>query len=212
VVLTCFAYQGAVPSSPFPIVRTGFASARQAARRAWLILVAVALVPGWAAARVGPGFFTVDTPPTLSEGAPSLWSIFQVLPWIGDLPLAGLAMAMAVGATAWLAGHFSAHPPLGRSLLPAALLVALVVPGLLPQMQPLDFLLALGLSLALALRDRNVVVAGYVASGWLLAISGFAFLGAVPIMVATLLIARPFLASPANDNGLPLNPVTGYPA
>ena len=78
-------------------------------------------------------FLTVGgTTPPLSDGAPNLWAIVQALPWIGDLPLAGLAMAMAIGAAAWLAAHFSAKPPRGEALLPAALLIALALPGLLP--------------------------------------------------------------------------------
>jgi hypothetical protein len=200
-----------MPSSPLSTIRTGFASARQATLRAWLILAAVALVPGWATARIVPSFLTVDMPP-LSDGAPNLWAIVQALPWIGDLQLAGLAMAMAIGAAAWIAADFSACPPRGEALLRAALLVALVLPGLLPQMQPHDFLIAVALSLILALRQREAAIAALVIGGWLMAIFASAALGAPPIMVATLLIARPFFASPANDNGLPLNPVAPYPA
>jgi hypothetical protein len=37
-------------------------------------------------------------------------------------------------------------------------------------------------------------------------------LGAVPMIAATALALRPLLVSPANDNGLPLNPVRPYPA
>lgn len=169
-------------------------------------------MPGWAAARIVPGFFSVDAAPPLSDGAPNIWAIVQALPWIGGLPLAGLAMAMAIGAIAWLAAHFSVYPPCGEKLLPAALFVALVLPGLLPQMQPHDFVLAAELSLALSVRQRNATGASLVIGGWLLAISVSAPIGTVPIMVATVLIARPFLVSPANDNGLPLNIVTAYPA
>ena len=122
------------PRSPCP---TGFAAARDAARRAWLIAGG-----GRAGAGIGRGADRADfpdgrrRPPPLSDGAPNLWAIVQALPWIGDLPLAGLAMAMAIGAAAWLAAYFSARPPRGEALLPAALLIALVLPGLLPQMQP----------------------------------------------------------------------------
>ena len=154
----------------------------------------------------------MDTPPFLSDGAPNLWAIVQALPWIGDVPLAGLAMAMALGALAWLAAYFSVHPPRGAKLLPAALLVGLVLPGLLPQMQPHDFVLAIGLSLAVSIRRKDITIAALVVGGWLLAVAGSASLGAVPIMVATFLIGRPLFASPANDNGLPLNPGKAYPA
>lgn len=199
-------------ASPFPTPRTGFASARQAARRAWLTLAAVALVPGWAAARVVPGFFSVSAPPPLSDGAPNLWAIVAMLPGVGGWPLAGLAMAMALGAAAWLAARFAARPPCGDALLPAALLVSLILPVLLPAMRPADFLLALVLSGALAIRRRSVAIPALVCVGWLLAIAGIAALGAAPILIATWLVARAFLASPANDNGLPLNPGKAYPA
>ncbi|MEO5492948.1 MAG: hypothetical protein ABIR08_02855 [Sphingomonas sp.] len=161
--------------------------------------------------RIVPTLVTIDAPTPVSNGAPNLWAIVQALPWIGGLPLNGLAMATTMGATAWLAAYFSTRPPRGEALLSAALLIALVLPGLLPQMQPHDFLLAVALSVALAIRQREAAIAALIMGGWLSAIFLSAALGTVPIMVATLLIARPFLASPANDNGLPLNPVAAYP-
>lgn len=176
------------------------------------MLAAVAAPSVLAAARILPGFLTIDTPPSLSDGAPNLWAIARMLPWLGDLPLAGLAMATALGAAAWLVAHLSAHPPRGDRLLPAALLVTLALPGLLPAMQPSDFVLAVWLSVMLGIRERTIAPAALVIGGWLLAIFMSAPLGAAPIMVATLLTARPFFASPANDNGLPLNPVGAYPA
>ncbi|QDZ07030.1 hypothetical protein FPZ24_05680 [Sphingomonas panacisoli] len=199
-------------ASPFPTPRTGFASARQAARRAWLTVIAVALACGSAAVRIVPGFFSIDMPPRLSDGAPNIWALVEALPWTGGLPLAGLAMAAALGAAAWLIAHFSARPPRGGKLLPATLLVSLTLPALLPQMTAGDFLIAVVLSGMLAVRQRQTGIAALVIAGWVLAFCGFAALGAAPIMVATLLIARPFLASPANDNGLPLNPGEAYPA
>jgi hypothetical protein len=48
--------------------------------------------------------------------------------------------------------------------------------------------------------------------GDLTAIGACAIVGAVPMILATTLIARQFLVSPANDNGLPLNPFHAYPA
>jgi len=201
-----------VPPPPFPVGPTGFAAARQAARRAWLILAAVALTSGWRIVEIIPGFFTVGAAPPLSDGAPNIWSIVQALPWIGDLPLAGLALATAAGAAAWLAACFSVHPPRGDRLLPAIVLVALVLPGLLPHMQPRDFLPAVALSGMLAVRQRKPAIAMLVMAGWSSAMAGVPILGAVPIIVAILSMARRFLVSPANDNGLPLNPHRAYPA
>jgi hypothetical protein len=197
--------------SPIPFPPTGFAAANEAARKAWLTLTVVALAPGWSAARLMPGFVTVGGTAPLSDGAPNIWSVVQTLPWIGGLPLAGLAMAMAVGAAAWLAAHFSAKPPRGEALLPAALLIALALPGLLPQMQTLDFLLAVALSGVLAIRRRSFAIAALVSIGYLLAIVGAAPLGALALTAATLMVLRRFLTSPANDNGLPLNPYIPYP-
>lgn len=198
--------------SPAPFPPTGFASARDASRRAWLTLAIVALVPAWAMARIVPEFLSVGSAVPLSDNAPNLWAIVQALPWIGDLPLAGLAMAMAIGVAAWLVAHFSANPPRGDALLSAALLVALALPGLLPQMQTHDFLLGAALSGVLAIRRRSVVIPALVSIGYVLAVVGAAPLGALAMVAATVLVARPFLASPANDNGLPLNPYIPYPA
>lgn len=177
----------------------------------WLGLAIVALVPASAAARIVPSFLSVGPAPPLSDGAPNLWSIVQALPWIGELPLAALAMAMAIGAAAWLAAHFSAHPPRGNAQLPAALLIALVLPGLLPQMQPSDFWLAVALGGALAVERRSFAIAALVFIGYLLAVIGAAPLGALMMTTATALVARRFLTSPVNDNGLPLNPYIPYP-
>lgn len=199
-------------ASPFPTPCTGLASARRATRRAWLVLALVALWCGSAATRIVPAFFSVDAPPRLSDGAPNIWALVAALPWASALPLAGLAMATALGVTAWLAAHFSARPPRGDTLLSAALLVSLVLPGLLPQMQSGDFLPALVLSGMLAVLQRQVAIAALVMTGWCLAAAGSNALGAVPVVVASVLIVRPFLASPANDNGLPLNPSVPYPA
>jgi hypothetical protein len=190
----------------------GFTSAREVARRAWLILAVAALVPGWSAARAMSEFLTVGDAPPLSDGAPSLWAIVQMVPWLRDLPLAALAMAMAVGAGVWLAAHFSARPPRGEAILRAALLVALALPLLLPHMRPADFLAAVALSIALAIRQRGLAVAALLLTGHLLAIIGLPALGAVPMIAAIAVIARSFLDLPANDNGLPLNPYSSYPA
>src|SRR3569623_1345330 len=124
---------------PLPAPFPGLAVARSATRRIWLALMLVALIPGWAAAEAMSGFTTVGAQP-LSYDAPNIWSIVVRLPWLGTAPLAGLAMARAIGTAAWQAAHRSARPP--RDTLAAALLIALALPGLSPGMRPLDFTLA----------------------------------------------------------------------
>jgi hypothetical protein len=201
-----------MPPSSLPHRPTGFAVARAAAHKTWLTLAAIALVAGWSAVRLIPEFLVVGDTGPLSDGAPNLWAIVQALPWIGDLPLAGLAMTMAVGTGAWLAAYFSAKPLRGEALLPAALLIALALPGLLPQMQTHNFLLAVALSGVLSVRQRSLMIAALVWIGYLLAVNDNAVVGAAPMIAATLLVAHPFLTSPANDNGLPLIPSIPYPA
>src|SRR3569623_2002984 len=173
------------PLVPLP----GLAAARSATRRTWLALMLVALIPGWAMARAMSGFATIGVQP-LSYDAPNIWSVVVRLPWLSTAPRAGLAMAGAIGTAVWLAAHFSARPP--RDTLAAALLIALALPGLLPGMRPLDNVLAGVLGIALAFAD-------------------VAPLGAVPMIVATVLTTQRFLVSPANDNGSPLNLLAEFP-
>ena len=66
---------------------------------------------------------------------------------------------------------------------------------------------------------RSWAVAALVAVGTSLGLLGHltrmeacAMLGAVPMIAATVLVLRSLLVSPANDNGLPLNPLRTYPA
>src|SRR3569623_493523 len=195
------------PLVPLP----GLAAARSATRRTWLALMLVALIPGWAMARAMSGFATIGVQP-LSYDAPNIWSVVVRLPWLSTAPLAGLAMAGAIGTAVRLAAHFSARPP--RDTLAAALLIALALPGLLPGMRPLDFVLAgvLGIAQAGRKRDRaSVAIAAMLAGGIALAIADVAPLGAVPMIVATVLTTQRFLVSPANDNGSPLNLLAEFP-
>ena len=160
--------------------------------------------------------------PAPTIDAPNVWAIIQALPGIADMPLAGLALAAAIGASAWLIAHFSWRPPYGGNVIGAGLLVALIVPGLVPGMTEQSFFLADILALVLAVvcgEPRSWMICALVEGGSALALAGHAaeidagaILGAVPIIIATALMARQFLVSPANDNGLPLNPFRAYPA
>src|SRR3569833_3189188 len=147
------------PLVPLP----GLAAARSATRRTWLALMLVALIPGWALARAMRGFATIGVQP-LSYDAPNIWSVVVRLPWLSTAPLAGLAMAGAIGTAVRLAAHFSARPP--RDTLAAAL----------------------GIAQAGRKRDRaSVAIAAMIAGGIALAFADVAPLGAVPMIVATVL-------------------------
>lgn len=145
----------------------------------------------------------------LSGGAPNLWAIAQTLPWVGALPLTGLALTTALGAAAAYIAWFSARPLRRNSLLDAALLCALSLPALLPALDARAFLLADVLALAVAVRDPRPArwrIAALVLGGSLVAGLDLVPLGAVAMLLATLLHARATLRPAANDN--PLMPRT----
>jgi hypothetical protein len=178
----------------------------------------VVLAPCWLLIREFVGFTTVGSDLPLSDHAPNLWLIVQALPLLAAVPLAGMAMAAAVGVTGSILARIIGGPMCRRQLTDAALLAALAVPGLLPHMRALDFLPALLLAgtIAVRRRDRPSLRSGtLIMLGIVLAATRSEFLtiaSALPMLAATVLVARPFLASPANDNGLPLNPLSIYPS
>ena len=81
----------------------------------WLVapLVAAAtMLPAWAAGWSARDLAAIyvrqaATYPALSMNAPNLWQIVEALPFIGRLPLSGLALAAALGATAAYVALFS---------------------------------------------------------------------------------------------------------
>jgi hypothetical protein len=160
--------------------------------------------------------------PRLSSDAPSVWAILQALPWINHLPFAGLALASAIGTAAWLTARFAWRRPSDRDLVANGTATSLILVGLLPGMHWNSFLpvTALAVLTALLLEDRRSwTIAALVVTGTALGLVShltgmemWAMAGAVPMIVATLLLSRRFLVSPANDNGLPLNPFHAYPA
>lgn len=167
---------------------------------------AALLLLTWYAARLQG-----DSPAALSDGAPNAWAIAQALPWIGELPLTGLALAATIGAVAAFIAWFSVRPLHGRALVKAALLCALVTAGLAPWMTERAFLLADVLALGLALTLRGPLplrTAALVLCGSLLALLGhyahsnLAAMAAVPMIAASVLLARAVLAPAANDNPL----------
>jgi Gpi18-like mannosyltransferase len=186
--------------------------------RLWPIAPAVfaaTMLPAWAAGWPAGDLATIylrqaGTYPALSFNAPNIWVILQALPL--GAPLAGLAAAAAIGATAAYIARFSAQILDSRALLHAALLAPLVTAGLLPRMHERYFFLAdiLALVLALAYRDKRswtIAILVQVGStlallGYISGLAGFAMLGGVAMIVATLRVARPLLQRAANDNPL----------
>jgi len=183
-----------------------------------LLRLAAWPVPDFAAIYVGQR----DWSPVPVADTPNIWAIVQALPWLGALPLAGLAVTATVGASAWFTARFAWRPPAGSDVIASGVLLALIVASLMPGRDGGSFLMVdiLALMLAVTRGDRwSWTVFALSATGSMLGIAGnltdisaCAIFGAVPVMAAAALIARQFLVSPANDNGLPLNPFHAYPA
>jgi len=208
----------------------GFLIARRAPLGLWLIAPLTVLLAVMAFRLAGLPWADLskfyigqaDASPRLSSDAPSLWAILQALPWINRLPFAGLALASAVGAAAWLTARFARRRPSDRDLVAHGAATSLLLVGLLPGMHWNSFLpvAALAVLAALLVDDRRSwAIAALVVIGTSLGLAShltgmeaWAMLGAVPMIVATVLAGRRFLVSPANDNGLPLNPLRTYPA
>lgn len=208
----------------------GFLIARRAPLRLWLIGPLAFLLAVTAIRLAGLPWTDLstlyvgqaDASPRLSNDAPSVWAILQAVPWVNHLPLAGLALASAVGSAAWLTARFAWHRPSDRELVASGMATSLVLVGLLPGMHWNSFLpvTALAILAALMVESRRswgiaaLVVTGTALGfvGHLTGIAACAIAGAVPMIAATVFALRRFLVSPANDNGLPLNPFRAYPA
>ena len=193
---------------------------RRVPLRLWPIAplaTAATMLPAWAAGWPAWDLATVylrqaDTYPALALNAPNLWQIVEALPLIGTLPLGGLALATALGASAAYIAWFSTRRLDGRALLGPALLVPLITAGLLPHMHERYFFLAdiLALVMALTLRDRSSWrIAVLVQGGSLLGLSGYlsglnamAMIGAILMITATIRVVRPLIRPFANDNPL----------
>ena len=208
----------------------GFLIGKRAPLRLWLIAPLTCLLAvtafrlaglpwiDWSHLYIGQA----EASPRLSNDAPSIWAIIQALPWINLLPFGGLALASAIGVAAWLAARFAWRRPSDRDLIASGMATSLLLVGLLPGMHWNSFLPVTALTVLVALLIENrrswriaaLTTAGtsFGLAGHLTGMPAWAMLGAVPMIAATLLSLRPMLVSPANDNGLPLNPVRPYPA
>ena len=148
--------------------------------------------------------------PYISMDAPNIWLIARGFAGPVTPGLTALAMVMAVGTSAAFVAWGSTRRWQGRDLIAAALLCTLMTAGLLPRMHERYFFLAdvLALTLALVRRDREGWwIAGLVQAGSCLALLAyfadtpqFAVAGVVPMLWATLRVARPLLMPAVNDN------------
>lgn len=180
---------------------------------AWLATLLPAWLAGWPAADLLTIYLRQsDSYPALSLNAPNIWMVAAPF----TLPLAGVtALALAAAASAALAyvAAFARRQLTPRALVEAALLSALMIPGLLPRMHERYFFLAdvLALAVALAWPDRRSVTIALLVQGascaalfaYISGIDGFAMLGAVAMIVATLRLARGLVSAPASAAASP---------
>jgi Gpi18-like mannosyltransferase len=177
----------------------------------WIASLVPAWLVGWPAADLLTIYLRqTDSYPGLALNAPNLWMIVDALPLFAGVPLTGLAFAAAIGASATYVARLTVSPLSDRRLMEAAMLAPMIVVGLLPRMHERYFFLADIVALAIALTwpdRRSIGIAVLVQLGSVLGllayvsgISGLAMLGAVPMITATLKLARPLFERPANDN------------
>lgn len=169
---------------------------RRAPAHLWPIVPMMALGIGSAAG-------TPWTMPGAYAGGANLWGIAAQVPWIGAWPLGGLALATSIGTAAAFAAWFARRGLSGTALLAAAALCTLanaaLVPGMTAESWRLGALLAVLLALA---RQRRLAwsIAALAQGGIAVTLIGAPVSGALPLLVAALLLARAVFASAANDN------------
>ncbi|WBH17141.1 hypothetical protein [Sphingomonas radiodurans] len=179
----------------------------------WIASLIPAWLAGWPALDLLTIYFRqTEYDPSMPLNAPNLWMIVAALPLFAGVPLTGLAFATAIGATATYVARLTVAPFGPRRVMEAAALSPMLVAGLLPRMHERYFFLAdiITLAIALAWPDRRSIgIAALVQFGsalgllaYLSGISGLAMLGAVPMIAATVALARPLWRQPANDNPL----------
>lgn len=141
----------------------------------------------------------------VTSGAPTLWAIVHIVPGLGELPLAGLALTTMLGACVTY-GAWASGCSLRRTALLDTALLGAMLPVLLPAVGTRAFLLASALAVMLAVLDpqpRRWWVAGLTVAATALGWPGLAIAtpcAAVAMLAAALLHARPLLGRAANDN------------
>ena len=183
-----------------------------AAPAAVLALMAPALLAGWPPADLATIYFrqagTFSN--EIARNAPNIWSLAGFIAPDFAPRLFGLALAAALGASAWFVARMQIVRFDPAGLVGMAALCALLTAGLLPRMHERYFLLADMLILAFAVARGTrpaFALAGLVQIGSFAAITGYLGLGAPMVAVgalcmiaATWIAARPLIAPNANDN------------
>lgn len=183
-----------------------------AAPAALLILMTPALLAGWPPADLATiyfrqaGTFSTD----IARNAPNIWSLAGIIAPDLALRLFGLALAAALGASAWFVAKMQIVRFDNAGLVGMAALAVFLTAGLLPRMHERYFLLAdiLILAFAIARGTRSAfALAGLVQIGSFAAIAGYlglgpsmVALGALCMVTATWIAARPLAVPNANDN------------
>lgn len=172
---------------------------RRLAAPSWLVALMVALIVGLIS-----GSPEWQMPTGYADGA-NLWGVAARLPWIGPLPLGGLALATLTGASAAFAAWFASQPLSGSPLVAAAAACTLAAAALAPGLGVDGWLPGGLLAFVLALTRRQASQWRIAASsqiGIAVALLGSPVLGAIALLVAVALLARAVLARAANDNAL----------
>ncbi len=183
-----------------------------AAPAALLALMTPALLAGWPPGDLATIYFrqagTFST--EIARNAPNIWSLAGFIAPDFAPRLFGLALAAALGASAWFVAKMQIVRFDKAGLVGMAALAALLTAGLLPRMHERYFLLAdmLIFAFAIARGTRSAfALAGLVQIGSFAAITGYlglgapmVALGALCMIVATWIAARPLAVPNANDN------------
>ena len=176
--------------------------------RRWAIpaaIYALVMVPAWLEGWPALDLATIYLHQTgnfefISMNAPNLWHLVQQVPGSARLNLTPAAIALA--GAAGIAFIFFLRRAGRERLLEAALLSALIVPGLLPRLHDRYFFLADMLAFALAAQRRDTggrsfflaVQMGSLGAlaGYCTGIVAFVTLGAVAMIAATVALAASF--------------------
>ncbi|WP_186456863.1 glycosyltransferase 87 family protein [Sphingomonas suaedae] len=183
-----------------------------AAPAALLALMLPALFVGWPPADLATvyvrqaGTFSND----IARNAPNIWSLAGMIAPDFAPRLFGLALAAALGAAAWFVAKMQIVRFDAAGLVGMAALAVLLTAGLLPRMHERYFLLADMLILAFAIARgtrQGFALAALVQIGSFAAIIGYlglgpplVALGALCMITATWIAARPLVSPNANDN------------